>query len=64
MKGRAVNNLSAVQIHPKVALPVFAGALANVIVGALAGAGIVLPIAQSDLVVIIGALVGYFTPSN
>lgn len=58
------STVSAVQIHPKVAIPLFAGALANVVLSVLAGAGIVLPINPADLVLIITGIVGYLVPSQ
>jgi hypothetical protein len=55
---------SALNIHPKVSLAIFAGSAATVMIGVLkAKFGIDLTDYGPDLVVVIMGAVGYFVPS-
>ena len=59
----AESKLGALQIHPKVSIPIFAGAFASILVGIAKQQGLDLSGYESNIVVIIMGVVGYFVPS-
>jgi len=57
-----IENRSALDIHPKVTLSIFAGAIASVLIGIAKAKGIDISGYESDITVLVMGTAAYFTP--
>lgn len=54
----------AVDIHPKVALPILAGSVLNIIMGVAKANGLDLSGYEADLTILVMGAIGYYVPST